>query len=125
MLTPSDTMLEDKIRLKSSWTGSWPNATEVVASGTGVMEIRHSKAFGRHADLRAEGGMFALGAGVSLRMGDFYINGEQQQSFTTYGGPDSAAAVKPKYPGTDTYVFSGTGVIRANGHKPGMLLLIR
>lgn len=125
MLTPSDGNLEANILLNSQWTGRWPNATAAIASGTGVLEIRHSKAFGSKTDIRAEGGTIQLNDGVSLRVADFYLNGQVQEAFRSYGGPDSNADVKPKYPGTETYVFSGTGVIRPQTHNPGLLIMIR
>lgn len=125
MLKPSSENLEPTIRLNSQWTGRWPQATAAIASGTGVLEIRHSAAFGRKTDIRAEGGTIQLNDGVDLRVADFYLGDQVQMPFKTYGGPDSAAEVKPVYPGTGTFVFSGTGVIRPQTHNPGMVILIR
>ena len=106
--------------------GSWPNCTELSASGKGTLELCHSKAVGKKADLRVGvGGKVRLQAGVRQSIRNLYLptgpDGafEMQETCLTYGSSQSGAQVK-----LDAY-FEGPGVINCRGENPGILLLVR
>ena len=100
--------------------GSWPNASAVeVRGGTLVME--NEVAFGARTPIYAMGGTIELPEGVSVSVVAVRVTdgaGGWTEIRGSCGGPDSSAAVKPKYPGTDTYVFSGTGVALVGASLP-------
>ena len=92
--------------------GSWPNASAVEVKG-GTLVLENEVAFGPHTPIYAMGGTIEVPEGVSFSSAAMYVT-DGEGGWTVLrgccGGPDSAAANKPKYPGTDTYVFSGAGV---------------
>ena len=100
--------------------GAWPNASAVEVKG-GTLVIENDAPFGPHTPICAMGGTIELAEGVimpavAIRVADG--NGGWTELRGICGGPDSGAANKPKYPGTDTYVFSGTGVALVGASLP-------
>ena len=100
-------------------TGSWRNASEVVISG-GVLELEHSRVFGKTTDVRFVGdaGRLQLDAGVKQRCHFLEIGGVRQE-LGTWGGPESSAEHKSE-------LFTGTGVLAVYGDgDPGLTLILR
>jgi len=110
-------------KLAAAWlaiSGSWTNASCVTVSN-GTLRIASRSTFGTNTVMRACGGTIAVAAGVRQKVKSLIVN-DVVMSDGVYGGPDSSAAVKPKYESGE-YVLSGSGVLKAG--TLGSLVIIR
>ena len=100
--------------------GAWPNASTVEVAG-GTLVVEHEAAFGASTEILASGGTIELAEGVILPAAAIRVtdgNGGWTELRGTCGGPESTAANKPKYPGSDTYVFTGKGTVIVGATLP-------
>ena len=100
--------------------GAWPNASTVEAAG-GTLVVEHEAAFGASTEILASGGTIELAEGVILPAAAIRVTdgaGGWTELRGTCGGPESTAANKPKYLGSDTYVFTGKGTVIVGATLP-------
>lgn len=101
--------------------GSWRKASAVVIKG-GTMVFEHSKAVGRHTDVRFEKmnnayGKLRLESGVRQQVGFLYVDGDRLPS-----GLYGATAANGVTVRTD--LFEGAGVLEVTGGQ-GFLVVVR
>ena len=100
--------------------GSWSNASAVEVAG-GTLVVEHEAAVGASTAILASGGTMEIAEGVTLPVAALRVTdgvGGWTDVRGSCGGPESAAANKPKYPGTDTYIFSGKGTVAVGATLP-------
>ena len=103
-----DVILSDGVTYPRS-IGSWPNASEVFASGTGRLVVEHAGAFGRKTDVRiSDSATIELADGVSMSCKRLMF-GDEEQSAGTWGavGNPNVSHTSPR--------FSGNGVLKVRG----------
>jgi len=99
--------------------GSWPNASEVSASG-GTLVLEHSNAIGRDTDVSVSGGgQLEISAGAMVRCRDLYFDGERQKP-GVWGGPESPAPAAHK-----SSRLAGAGVLVVLGDGLGTMMIFR
>ena len=104
----------------SKTRGSWSNASAVEVRG-GTLVIENDAAFGARTPILVYGGTIELAEGVILPVTAIRVtdgNGGWTEIRGTCGGPESDATNKPKYPGTDTYIFAGAGKVLDGASLP-------
>ena len=99
--------------------GSWLNAPEIRASGTGVLEINTSTTFTRPDAFISDSAKFDIADGVMQHVHNLCLEGKPVSDSGTYGSSSSPAQHK-----NDKH-FSGTGVIAVHSSFGGTAIFVR
>lgn len=99
--------------------GSWLNAPEIRASGTGVLEINSPTTFTRPDAFISDSAKFDIAGGVMQHVHNLYLEGKPVSDSGTYGSSSSPAQHK-----NDKH-FSGTGVIVVHSSFGGTAIFLR
>lgn len=111
--------------------GSWLNCPRATAGGTtdafgnahvGILELLHSQVFDKSVDVHVkDGGKVRLGAGVSQRVSELYLDGSETPAVHGFWGSSSSSATHK-----DDAHFEGTGVLYVTGpNEPGTIFVFR
>lgn len=98
---------------------SWANATNITATGTGILDVQNAAAFGEQAIVTVDSGAkMKLGYSGSMRVRYLFKDGERQRS-GTYGATGTGA----RY--VDDSRFEGPGVLNVHGDGIGAAFFLR